>query len=66
MSDLLLSVGPTHVSYSSFSTFLHCGEQWRLSRVEQVPEQPAWYLAGGSAVHEATELLDRQALAEPA
>jgi hypothetical protein len=37
---------------------LTCGERYRLQKIEQVPEQPAWYLAGGSAVHEASEVID--------
>lgn len=59
MSEPTLRVGPAHVSYSAFSTWLSCGEQYRLTRIEQVPEAPAWYLAGGSAVHAATEVFDR-------
>jgi hypothetical protein len=28
--------------------------------VEKVIEQPTWYLAGGSAVHTATEMYDKE------
>lgn len=51
--------GPPHRSYSSFTTWLSCGKQWQLARVAKVPETPAWYLVGGSAVHAATETYDR-------
>jgi hypothetical protein len=50
---------PEYISYSQYETYLSCGEKYRLSRIEQVPEQPAWYLIGGSAVHEATEAYDK-------
>lgn len=53
MSDLI------RLSYSGFSTLLDCGEKFRLTRIDQVEEEPAWYLIGGSAVHAATELYDR-------
>lgn len=50
---------PDYISYSQYETYLACGEKYRLTRIEQVPEQPAWYLVGGSAVHEATEAYDK-------
>jgi hypothetical protein len=50
---------PPHVSYSSLTTYLDCGWKYYLTRVEKVSEIPAWYLVGGSAVHVATELYDR-------
>lgn len=49
---------PTYRSYSSYTSFLSCGKQWELSRVFKVPETPAWYLCGGTAVHTATEEWD--------
>lgn len=51
---------PEHVSYSSFTTWLECGYLYFLSRIVEVPEQPAIWNLGGSAVHKATELYDRQ------
>lgn len=51
---------PTHRSYSQFSSYLHCPEQYRLTRVAGYEEAPAVYLIGGSAVHETTEWADRQ------
>jgi putative RecB family exonuclease len=50
---------PDYISYSQYETYLSCGEKYRLSRIVKVPEQPAWYLIGGSAVHEATEAYDK-------
>lgn len=46
------------LSYSQMETLLSCGEKYRLTKIVQVPEQPAWYLIGGSAVHQATEAYD--------
>jgi len=53
---------PAHVSYSSLTTYLDCGWKYYLTRVEKVIEQPTWYLAGGSAVHTATEMYDKEEL----
>lgn len=47
-----------HLSYSQITNWLHCGEQYRLTRVAKLQEHPSWWLAGGSAVHEATEAYD--------
>lgn len=58
MSDLI------RLSYSGYSTLLECGEKFRLTRVEQIEEAPAWYLIGGSAVHSATEVYDRALFTE--
>lgn len=51
---------PAHVSYSSLTTWLDCGWLYILTRVHKVSEKPAHWFLGGSAVHEATETLDRQ------
>ena len=40
------------------STWLNCGWQYYLSRIQNVPEAPSWWLVGGKAVHEATEIYD--------
>lgn len=50
--------GKTYVSHSALSTWLQCGWSFYLSRIQKVPEAPAWWFAGGSAVHEATEAYD--------
>lgn len=62
----MVSIGgaPAHRSFSSFKTWLSCGKQWQLSRLVRVPEVPAHYLTGGSAVHVATEKYDRLFYAE--
>jgi hypothetical protein len=51
---------PAHVSYSALTTDLDCGWKYYLTRVEKLIEQPTWYLAGGSAVHTATEMYDKE------
>lgn len=50
--------GKAYVSHSALSTWLQCGWSFYLSRIQKVPEAPAWWFAGGSAVHEATEEYD--------
>ena len=50
---------PSYVSYSSLTTWLDCGWSYVLTRAVKVPEQPSFWLAGGSAVHEVTEVLDK-------
>lgn len=49
---------PPHISYSQVSTYLTCGEQFRLERVVRAPSRPTWAAVGGSAVHAATEAHD--------
>lgn len=48
-----------YLSHSSLSTYLGCGERFRLERVVGVPQSKAWYLIGGSAFHTASEMLDK-------
>lgn len=50
----------THVSYSSLSDWLRCGKMFQLKRLCGLPERPAWWNIGGSAVHTATEQYDRE------
>ncbi|PVU81358.1 hypothetical protein DDP54_15775 (plasmid) [Cellulomonas sp. WB94] len=49
---------PRGLSYSQRSSFTRCGEAYRLTKMFRVPENPAWNLIGGSAVHKVTELED--------
>jgi ATP-dependent helicase/DNAse subunit B len=49
---------PAHRSFSQLSTFLRCQHQYYLSKVQQVPETPAVYLAAGNAVHSMIEQLN--------
>ena len=51
--------GKDYVSHSALNTWLSCGWQFYLSRIQRVPEAPSYWLAGGKAVHESTELFDR-------
>lgn len=49
---------PKHISYSQLTTMLNCGEQYRLERLEGLPSRPGWATVGGTAVHEATQIID--------
>lgn len=55
-----------YLSYSSLSSWLDCGERFRLERVLNAPQSNAWWFLGGSAFHEATEMLDKWEIDEPA
>jgi putative RecB family exonuclease len=44
-----------HRSFSSFTSWLHCGKSWQLERELQAPQDPAWWFVGGSAFHSAAE-----------
>lgn len=57
--DLEALTGSPMLSHSSLTTWLDCGEKYRLTKIEKAVEKPAYYLIGGSAFHTATELLDR-------
>lgn len=50
---------PPHFSYSSLSSYMQCGERYYLEKIARVPEIPSWWFVGGRAVHEVTELYDR-------
>jgi putative RecB family exonuclease len=56
----------THRSYSQKSEFLDCGWKYKLHRIDQVPELPAVWFPGGSAVHATLEVCEREQLTEPA
>lgn len=49
---------PQHVSHSALNNYLRCGKAYELGKLG-VPESPAWWLLGGSAVHQATEWIDK-------
>ena len=51
---------PLYLSPSQVSGLLTCGEQFRLTRLDRVPERPMWAGIGGSTVHKVTEILDRE------
>lgn len=65
MSKLSMLTGRDYLSYSALQSLLDCGERFRLERVEEVPQQKAWWFLGGSAFHLATEALDRGELDSP-
>jgi hypothetical protein len=60
VSTLFELTGKSWLSYSAVSSYHDCGERFRLERIVNVPQAPAWWFAGGSGVHEATEVFDRQ------
>lgn len=49
---------PAHASHSAINNYLRCGKAYELDKLG-VRESPAWWLLGGSAVHKATEWLDK-------
>ena len=52
-----------HVSHSQLNSWAsRCQKEFFLRRIAGAPETPAWWLVGGSAVHEVTEELDRRGL----
>lgn len=54
---------PEHVSHSQLSSWVgRCQVAFFLERIAKAPALPAWWLLGGSAVHEVTEELDRRGL----
>lgn len=46
---------PTHLSYSSLTTWDRCPKSYELSRIVKAQSRPAWYFVGGTAVHKALE-----------
>jgi ATP-dependent helicase/DNAse subunit B len=55
---------PLYISFSGMTTYQKCPQQYKLGRVDKVKESKAYYFAGGSAVHSATEAIDWQLLKE--
>lgn len=53
---------PVHVSYSQLTTWLDCGWKYYMSRIAKESEEGSWWLVGGSAVHKATEVVDKMML----
>lgn len=53
---------PDYLSFSQLTTYLSCGEKYRLTRIVGVEEDPAWYFVGGSAVHSAADAIDHALL----
>lgn len=53
---------PEHISHSARETLLRCAKSYFLKYFTPAPRTQSLWLAGGSAVHEATEKYDRMAL----
>lgn len=53
-----------HISYSQFNEYVSCSERYRLTRIVGVAEGPAYWFIGGTAVHSATEAIDRHLFEE--
>lgn len=47
---------PSHRSASQYNRYLQCGESYRLQSVERVPQNPAAWLAQGTAFHESVRV----------
>lgn len=58
MTSLELLTGKDYVSHSAMNTWLSCGWSYYLSRIQQVPQNPSYWLVGGKSVHTATEIYD--------
>lgn len=54
-----------HVSYSTLDQWFTCPHRVELAKIQKAPQTPAWWFAGGSAVHTATENYDRWTLLDP-
>lgn len=50
--------GRAYVSHSAMTTWLNCGWNFYLTRVQSVPENPSYWLVGGKSLHTATEIYD--------
>lgn len=66
MGTLQTLTGRPHLSYSSLTSWLDCGERFRLEKVLDAPQSPAWWFISGSAIHEASEALDLGQETDPA
>lgn len=58
MGTLEALTGRDYLSYSSLTSWLDCGERFRLERVLNAPQSRAWWFIAGSAIHTATERCD--------
>jgi len=54
-----------HASYSTMDAWFNCPKAVELRKIQGAPALPAWWFAGGSAVHAATEAYDRWTLLDP-
>lgn len=49
---------PSHLSYSSLTTWDRCPKSYELSRIRNAQPVPAWYFLAGTAVHKALDEYD--------
>lgn len=49
----------THLSNSQLGDYVRCQKSYYLKRIAFVPQVPAMWLVGGSAVHAAIEAINR-------
>lgn len=54
-----------HLSYSTVHSYFECPKKVQLAKERRAPAVPAWWFAGGSAVHATTEAYDRWSLLDP-
>jgi hypothetical protein len=64
LEDEHLYLLPDYISFSSFSTWAKCQEEYRLTRILRVEEGPAIWFAGGSAFHSGCDAIDYALLAD--
>lgn len=61
-SKLELLTGRNYLSYSGMDSLLACGEKFRLERVMNAPQAPAWWFLAGDVIHRATEICDLEGI----
>ena len=66
MTTLQQLTGRSHLSYSSLTSWLDCGERFRLERVLNAPQSDAWWFLGGDSIHKASEEADLTGITDPA
>lgn len=65
MENLELLTGRNYLSYSSLSSWLDCSERFRLERIANAPQSPAWYFIAGDVIHKSTEAADLDDVNDP-
>ena len=55
---------PGYLSHSQFTTYLDCGWRYYLEKILKIEEEPAYYFAGGTAVHSAADAVDQILIGE--
>jgi hypothetical protein len=58
MTTLENLTGKNYISHSAMTTWLNCGWNYYLSRVQNVQENPSYWLVGGKSLHVGTEIYD--------